>query len=88
MTNYREILRLHSLILNKTKITASMSCSRSTVASVIRRDEACGLKYPLLSNLLDKQFAEMLFLAATAKPVYKMPDYTYVLRSYRRTTLR
>ena len=29
MTNYREILRLHSLGLNKTEIAASMGCSIS-----------------------------------------------------------
>ncbi len=40
MTNYREILRLHSLGLNKTEIAASMGCSRNTAASVIRRAEA------------------------------------------------
>ena len=77
MTNYREILRLHSLGLNKTEIAASMGCSRNTAASVIRRAEACGLSYPLPAELSDKQLAEMLFPAA-AKPVYKMPDYAYV----------
>ena len=77
MTNYREILRLHSLGLNKTEIAASMGCSRNTAANVIRRAEACGLSYPLPAELSDKQFAEMLF-PATAKPVYKMPDYAYV----------
>ena len=77
MTNYREILRLHSLGLNKTEIAASMGCSRNTAANVIRRAEACGLSYPLPAELSDKQLAEMLFPAA-AKPVYKMPDYAYV----------
>ena len=78
MTNYREILRLHSLGLNKTEIAASMGCSRNTASNVIRRAEACGLSYPLPDELSDKQLAEMLFPAASAKPVYKMPDYAYV----------
>ena len=77
MTNYREILRLHSLGLNKTEIAASMGYSRNTAANVIRRAEACRLSYPLPAELSDKQLAEMLFPAA-AKPVYKMPDYAYV----------
>ena len=77
MTNYREILRLHSLGLNKTEIAASMGCCRNTATSVIRRAEACCLSYPLPAELSDKQLAEMLF-AAAAMPVYKMPDYAYV----------
>ncbi len=34
MTNYREILRLHSLGLNKTEIAASCQCARNTVADL------------------------------------------------------
>ena len=78
MTNYREILRLHSLGLNKTEIAARMGCSRNTAANVIRRAEACELSHPLPADLSDKQLAEMLFPAAAAKPVYKMPDCAYV----------
>ncbi len=33
MTNYREILRLHSLGLNKTEIASSCQCARNTVAA-------------------------------------------------------
>lgn len=31
MTNYKEIIRLHSLGLNKTRIAESCGCARSTV---------------------------------------------------------
>lgn len=78
MTNYREILRLHSLGLNKTEIAASLRCSRNTVAGTLRRAEECGLKYPLPESVSDKQLAETLFPSTAAKPVYKMPDYAYV----------
>ena len=78
MTNYRAILRLYSLGLNKTEIAASMSCSRNTAANVIRHSETCRLTYPLPADLSDKQLTEMLFPVAAAKPVYKMPDYAYV----------
>lgn len=84
MTNYREILRLHSLGLNKTEIAASMCCSRNTAAGVIRRAEACGLSYPLPVEMSDKQLAEALFPTASAKPVYKMPDYAYVHKELQR----
>ena len=78
MTNYREILRLRSLGLNNTEIAASMGCSRNTVAGVLRRAEACGLAYPSLSEMSDKQIAETLFPSTASKPTYKMPDYEYV----------
>ena len=78
MTNYREILRLHSLGLNKTEIAASLNCSRNTVAGTLRRADECGLKYPLPDSMSDKQLAETLYPAAASKPVYKMPDYEYV----------
>lgn len=84
MTNYREILRLHSLGLNKTEIAASMCCSRNTAAGVIRRAEACGLSYPLPVEMSDKQLAEALFPTESAKPVYKMPDYAYVHKELQR----
>ena len=35
MTNYREILRLHSLGLNKTEIASSCQCARDTVAATL-----------------------------------------------------
>ena len=37
MTNYREILRLDSIGLNKTEIAASCGCSRNTVAVTLKR---------------------------------------------------
>ena len=47
MTNYREILRLDSIGLNKTEIAASCGCSRNTVSSALKRAEECGLNWPL-----------------------------------------
>ena len=37
MTNYREILRLHSLGLNKTEIAASLRCAHNTVSTTLQR---------------------------------------------------
>ena len=46
-TNYREILRLKSLGLNKTDIARSVQCARNTVSKVLERAEVCGLHWPL-----------------------------------------
>ena len=80
MTNYREILRLHSLGINKTDIATSCLCSRNTVASVLQRAMLAGLRFPLPEKMSDKQFMERLFGTCETKVNYKMPDYEYVHR--------
>ena len=42
-TNYREILRLKSLGLNKTDIASAAQCARNTVSTTLERAKACGL---------------------------------------------
>lgn len=78
MTNYREILRLDGLGINKTDIAASCLCSRNTVASVLQRAKLAGLSYALLEDMSDKQLANKLFGSSEAKLSYKLPDYEYV----------
>ena len=36
MTNYKEILRLHSLGINNTRIAESCGCARSTVIPTVK----------------------------------------------------
>lgn len=78
MTNYREILRLDSLGLNKTQIADALGCSRTTVITVLRRAEEIGLLYPLPENLSDKELSSKLYSPSPNKSMYKMPDYEYV----------
>ena len=80
MTNYREILRLDSLELNKTQISEACGCSRTTVIQTLRLAKENGLKYPLADSMSDKQLADLLFPTAAGKPVFRMPDYEYVHR--------
>ena len=54
MTNYREILRLDSMGLNKTEIAASCGCSRNTVANTLKRAAECGLSWPLPADMTDQ----------------------------------
>ena len=74
MTNYREILRLSSLGLNKAQIAGACGCSRTTVIKVLNIAVERGLSYPLPDGMSDKQLADALFPASAAKPEYKMPD--------------
>jgi transposase len=80
MTNYREILRLNSLGINKVNIAASCLCSRNTVSNVLQKAKENNLIYPLPNDLSDKQLSEILFPPSELKPTYKMPDYEYVHR--------
>ena len=85
MTNYREILRLSSLGLNKTQIAQSVGCSRTTVIQVLNIAEEKGISYPLPSDLSDRKLSELLFPSTKTKPQYKMPDYEYVGKELRKS---
>ena len=80
MTNYREILRLDSLGLNKTQIAEACGCSRTTVIQTLRLAKENRLEYPLPDSMSDKQLADLLYPSALGKPAFKMPDYEYVYR--------
>jgi len=80
MTNYREILRLNSLGLNKTQIAEACGYSRTTVIQTLRLAKEKQLQYPLPDSMSDKQLADLLFSPAAGKPTFKMPDYEYVHR--------
>ena len=79
MTNYREVLRLHSLGLNKTEIASSCQCARNTVAATLQRASNCGLQWPLPEEMSDKTLSELLFPSSASNSVYKT-DYAYVHR--------
>ena len=78
MTDYREILRLHSLGITKKDIAASCSCSRNTVASTIKRAKESGISYPLPDDMSSKELAEKLFPSSEARAIYKMPNYEHI----------
>jgi len=59
MTNYREILRLDSLGLNKTQIAEACGCSRTTVIQTLRLAKEKGLEHPLPESMWDKQLAHI-----------------------------
>ena len=81
MTNYREILRLDSIGLNRTEIASTCGCSRNTVAGTLKRAAECGLSWPLPADMSDQQLAGILYPSVAGKPEYRMPDYEYVYRA-------
>jgi len=80
MTNYREILRLGDLGINKQDIAAACQCSRNTVASVLKRAAECGLDWKHVQDWSNKELSEKLFPPNMVKASYKMPDYEYAHR--------
>jgi transposase len=84
-TNYREILRLKSLGLNKTEIASSAQCARNTVSVTLERAKACGLQWPLPESMSDKELTEKLFPGAPGKAPFKMPDYEHAHREMQRS---
>ena len=68
MTNYREILRLHSLGLNKTEIASSCRCARNTLAA------NCGLQWPHPEEMSDKHLSQPLIPTSPSNPLHKNPD--------------
>ena len=61
MTNYKEIIRLHSLGLNKTRIAESCGCARSTVITALHKAEENGLSWNAVKNLSSEEVARKLY---------------------------
>lgn len=78
MTQYREILRLHSQGISQRNIAASCTCSRNTVAKIIRRAEELGVTWPLEKDLTDGELRQKLFADVEKRPTHKHPDYEYI----------
>ena len=80
MTNYKEILRLHSLGINNSQIAAALGCSRTTVIAVQRKAGETGLTHQKALKMSNKDISNILFPNESGKPVFKMPDYDYIHR--------
>ena len=78
MTNYKEIIRLHSLGLNKTRIAESCGCARSTVITALHKAEENGLSWNAVKNLSSEEVARKLYPATSMGQQYSMPDYERV----------
>ncbi len=81
MTDYREILRQHSLGISQRSIAAGMRCSRNTVSSVLRKARTMNLSWPLDASLTNDAI-EKLFRPNEERSSKNEPDWEYIHREY------
>lgn len=72
MTNYKEIIRLHSLGLNKTRIAESCGCARSTVITALHKAEENGLSWNAVKNLSSEEVTRKLYPATSMGQRYSI----------------
>jgi Transposase and inactivated derivatives len=80
MSYYREILRLHSQGISQRSIASACTCSRNTVARILRRAEEKGITWPQLEKLDDKALEQQLFGERRIASKRKYPDYEHIHR--------
>lgn len=78
MTNYREIMRLHSQGISFRSIAASLSCSRNTVSKVINQAKKFDLRWPMPESMDNEKICKLLFPADELNTSYQIPDYDYI----------
>ncbi len=79
MTDYREILRLKSLGFSERNIALSCSCSRNTVATVLKKSEELGITWPLPNEHTNAVLGGMLYpRSAQGADNRRMPDFAYI----------
>ena len=87
MTNYKEILRLHSLGINNTRIAESCGRARSTVIAALQRAAEQELSWNKIKNCSTEEVARKLYPSTALGQHYKMPDYEWVHRDRRALSL-
>jgi transposase len=80
MTNYREILRLHSQGISNRSIAVSLECSRNTIAKTLIRAAEEGLAWPLPEEMSGKALEQVLFGGRPNGQERKQPDFEYIHR--------
>lgn len=78
MTNYREILRLHSQGISQRSIAASCECSRNTVAKILSRAKEIEMEWPLREGISNHELHRFFFPEAAVSQPRKRPDYEYI----------
>ena len=84
MTNYREILRLHSLGVNNSQIRETLQCSRQTVVTTLQKAAEQHLSWPLPDNLTNEALGKLFYPSQKAEVVYAMPDCEWVYQELKK----
>ena len=61
MTDYREIIRLHSLKFSNVAIANSLCCSRNTVSEMIKLAETHSLEWPIPETLTNRDIGHLFY---------------------------
>ena len=85
MTQYRQILRLHSQGLSQRSIAQSCQCSRNTIAAVLQRAREANLSWPL--EVETDAELERLLLPEKQQQVSlrRMPDFEKISKELARS---
>lgn len=78
MTEYREILRLHSQGISQRSIAESLSCSRNTVAKVLSRAKELNISWPLKPETTDASLDKIFYPATETVNQRRLPDCDYI----------
>ena len=80
MTNYREILRLHSQGISQRSIAVSCACSRNTVAKVLNRAQELDVTWPLQEGVSDTELRKFFSPESKTPSLRKRPDCEHIHR--------
>ena len=80
MTNYREILRLHSLGHSQRNIAASCGCGKGTVQRTVEHAKKHGLVWPLPPEMTDERLRKLFLSSAKDSGYYMDPNFDWVHR--------
>ena len=78
MTDYLEIIRLHSLKFSNVSIANSLCCSRNTVSEVLKLAETYSLEWPIPEILTNKDIGHLFYPDRGNNEGRRLPDYEYV----------
>jgi transposase len=87
MTKYREVLRMSAGGFSQRVIASTLSISRNTVASTLKRAREQNLDWEAVEQqrLSEKDIANLLFPDRKKESPYQIPDFEYMAKELKKT---